>query len=114
MERINIAVIGAGYWGRKVISEILGLSRDGFNLGLRSVADSSPDAIEYCRREFGHLDYRSDYHDLLSDPKVSAVHICSPNNTHFQIASEFIRRGDRKSTRLNSSHTVISYAVFCF
>src|SRR5438132_8860772 len=24
-----------------------------------------------------------------------------------------IRRGDRKSTRLNSSHTVISYAVFC-
>src|SRR5438034_770949 len=24
-----------------------------------------------------------------------------------------LRRGDRKSTRLNSSHTVISYAVFC-
>src|SRR5947207_4329135 len=25
----------------------------------------------------------------------------------------FVRVGDRKSTRLNSSHTVISYAVFC-
>src|SRR5882672_726954 len=25
----------------------------------------------------------------------------------------FARKGDRKSTRLNSSHTVISYAVFC-
>src|SRR2546426_8156129 len=25
-----------------------------------------------------------------------------------------LRRGDRKSTRLNSSHLVISYAVFCF
>src|SRR5438034_8850922 len=25
----------------------------------------------------------------------------------------FIKEGDRKSTRLNSSHTVISYAVFC-
>src|SRR3954466_4004886 len=24
------------------------------------------------------------------------------------------RQGDRKSTRLNSSHTIISYAVFCF
>src|SRR5947207_15425809 len=24
-----------------------------------------------------------------------------------------LERGDRKSTRLNSSHTVISYAVFC-
>src|SRR5689334_24383672 len=27
--------------------------------------------------------------------------------------SEFLRTGDRKSTRLNSSHSSISYAVFC-
>src|SRR3712207_8380470 len=26
---------------------------------------------------------------------------------------EFVRGGDRKSTRLNSSHANISYAVFC-
>src|SRR5205807_5435770 len=26
---------------------------------------------------------------------------------------QWIRQGDRKSTRLNSSHLVISYAVFC-
>src|SRR2546429_6387200 len=26
---------------------------------------------------------------------------------------ELLRRGDRKSTRLNSSHGYISYAVFC-
>src|SRR5258708_29478079 len=25
----------------------------------------------------------------------------------------FVRSGDRKSTRLNSSHQIISYAVFC-
>src|SRR5438034_3300907 len=28
-------------------------------------------------------------------------------------AHRVARQGDRKSTRLNSSHTVISYAVFC-
>src|SRR5256885_5081306 len=28
-------------------------------------------------------------------------------------AANAARRGDRKSTRLNSSHLVISYAVFC-
>src|SRR2546427_6695546 len=38
---------------------------------------------------------------------------------HFERAGELaphdftIRRGDRKSTRLNSSHSQISYAVFC-
>src|SRR5258708_23980661 len=28
-------------------------------------------------------------------------------------ADRFFSRGDRKSTRLNSSHQIISYAVFC-
>src|SRR5437588_2209938 len=31
----------------------------------------------------------------------------------FVAAVQIIVYGDRKSTRLNSSHTVISYAVFC-
>src|SRR5260221_12038357 len=30
-----------------------------------------------------------------------------------KLRHHFTRRIDRKSTRLNSSHTVISYAVFC-
>jgi UDP-N-acetylglucosamine 3-dehydrogenase len=93
MSRINIAVIGAGYWGKKVISEILSLSRDGHDLALHSIVDSSSAALEQCRREFGQIDCRSDYHELLMDPKVSGVHIASPNSTHFRIASEFIRAG---------------------
>src|SRR5579875_4143737 len=32
---------------------------------------------------------------------------------HPRCAAGGARRGDRKSTRLNSSHTVPSYAVFC-
>src|SRR5260221_12722537 len=31
----------------------------------------------------------------------------------YDLLAEIARGGDRKSTRLNSSHTVISYAVFC-
>src|SRR5207302_7248892 len=31
---------------------------------------------------------------------------------HVELAAD-LRRGDRKSTRLNSSHVKISYAVFC-
>src|SRR5260221_2983975 len=38
---------------------------------------------------------------LLDEPDVTFAALMHP---HFQ---------DRKSTRLNSSHTVISYAVFC-
>ena len=93
MNGVNIAVIGAGYWGKKIIAETLELARTGDDIALYSVADSSPIALEQCRREFGQLDYRLDCRELLSDPKVSAVHLCSPNNTHFEIAAEFLRRG---------------------
>src|SRR5205807_8065368 len=36
----------------------------------------------------------------------------SPRKTSFSVTSCF-KNEDRKSTRLNSSHLVISYAVFC-
>src|SRR5690606_40994489 len=34
-----------------------------------------------------------------------------PNSPY--VSSAILRQGDRKSTRLNSSHVKISYAVFC-
>src|SRR5207237_4193224 len=92
MSRLNIDGVGAGYWGKKVIAQILDLARTGDEMNLYSVADSSPIALENCRKEFGPLNYRLDYRELVSDPKLSAVHLCSPNHTHFEIASEFLRQ----------------------
>src|SRR3989454_6748231 len=44
----------------------------------------------------------------LEDPS----YLANPTNRCFFCKTELWRR-DRKSTRLNSSHLVISYAVFC-
>src|SRR5260221_7529479 len=41
------------------------------------------------------------------------VKVRADTNTGFEQALGRGGAGDRKSTRLNSSHTVISYAVFC-
>ena len=86
-----MSVIGAGYWGKKVIREILNVSRTTGRVNLCSVVDNSPSMLEQCLREFGPLDYRLSYQGLLSDSTTSAVHICSPNNTHFEVASNFLR-----------------------
>jgi UDP-N-acetylglucosamine 3-dehydrogenase len=93
MNPINLAVIGGGYWGKKVIGEILELSRTGYPVNLYAVADNSPIMLDQCRTMFGPLNYRLDYHGLLTDPKIQAVHICAPNDTHFEIASEFLKHG---------------------
>ena len=62
-------------------------------VSLRSIVDTSPLSLERCRQKVGPLDYRTDYQSLLSDPDLSAVHICTPNSTHFEIASAFIKAG---------------------
>src|SRR2546427_8272462 len=64
-------------------------------------------------------------HAWMEDPQKSPG-ICMPGLLHprmawnyFASASDGVKRGiaaaapDRKSTRLNSSHSQISYAVFC-
>src|SRR5437588_4361026 len=46
-------------------------------------------------------------------PGLSQAAIAMAAGCRFAPARVGARRQDRKSTRLNSSHTVISYAVFC-
>src|SRR5438270_6597460 len=46
-----------------------------------------------------------------ADPEGRAVHAQRPEQVLAQIRPE--AHADRKSTRLNSSHSQISYAVFC-
>src|SRR5438034_8521296 len=49
------------------------------------------------------------YTTLFRSPSVLRAHECTRADRRMGTG---LRR-DRKSTRLNSSHTVISYAVFC-
>src|SRR5438132_8978343 len=49
----------------------------------------------------------------LGAPKISVVWSAGVAVKPMRTASKWSSTRDRKSTRLNSSHTVISYAVFC-
>src|SRR2546430_4071287 len=44
---------------------------------------------------------------------VATTVLLAPSMTETEAAFWFEQHGDRKSTRLNSSHSQISYAVFC-
>src|SRR2546421_6669994 len=58
--------------------------------------------------------YTLSLHDALPICHAANVFLESCNNFALRIANDDpVRRRDRKSTRLNSSHDQISYAVFC-
>src|SRR2546429_5229979 len=53
----------------------------------------------------------------IADARVfGGIHLrssCARGNSLGRAVADYVSRQDRKSTRLNSSHGYISYAVFC-
>src|SRR5207237_10684770 len=93
MKPLRIAVIGGGYWGKKVIRETLEISRATGSSRLYSIVDNFPESLAQCQREFGpDLDYRTDYQSLAKDPSLIWVHICTPYSTHSALASTVVRQ----------------------
>jgi predicted dehydrogenase len=83
-ETINVGVLGAGYWGRKVISEYLQLEKTNPKVHLTKVCDLSDDNLSFCKEKL-HVKTEklsSEYTDLLCSDDINAVHICTPNDTH--------------------------------
>src|SRR5947207_3909903 len=82
------------------------------------------DALPICANDLllsasvARADHRAARHAEFSerrDRSRAGVDVRAESCIHAEDASASVRRAgrDRKSTRLNSSHTVISYAVFC-
>src|SRR5437764_9503802 len=50
---------------------------------------------------------------FLKKTATDRAHVYKPTRPRQQVVGAMVRDLDRKSTRLNSSHRCISYAVFC-
>src|SRR3989454_765272 len=77
-------------------------------------------ALEYkllsgARDEVGHHRVHRDAPSFDEDARLPCRHETGPMAALHERITQLQLRGhlDRKSTRLNSSHLVISYAVFC-
>src|SRR5256885_11200900 len=83
----------------------------------RSRTEHEPSATVRESRENRHCNNKSASTRAASPDEGSrpASTASAQKNGRSPLQSVFLRRGfrDRKSTRLNSSHLVISYAVFC-
>jgi len=44
-------------------------------------------------QEYGCGTAVADYHEILSDPEIKAVSVCTPNNVHAPISIDFMRAG---------------------
>jgi UDP-N-acetylglucosamine 3-dehydrogenase len=105
-KRLTIAVIGAGYWGKKLVSEYLSLSRSSGILRLKCVADNDKKRLAAVGHEFGlsRSMLQTDNSRVLRDSSLDAVHLAVPNHLHFKLGMEALE--SRKHVLLEKPMTL--------
>ncbi|WP_145475823.1 Gfo/Idh/MocA family protein [Yersinia similis] len=96
MKEVRIGLIGTGYIGKAhaiayaqapTVFELRG------KLVREMVAEISPALAAQCAQAFGFNRFTSDWRELVADPAIDVVDICSPNYLHKEMALAAIHHG---------------------
>ncbi|MCE0522828.1 MAG: Gfo/Idh/MocA family oxidoreductase [Methylacidiphilales bacterium] len=87
--KIGVGVIGYGYWGPNLARNFQ--ENPGFDL--KAVSDLSQPRLDYARSRHPTARLSSNYLDLLNDPGIEAVSLCTPTHTHFEIGMAALKAG---------------------
>lgn len=86
---LNIGMVGCGFMGRahsnayRRVNQFFDVE---YQPVLKAVAATSRDSAEEFARRWGWQRAETDWRKLIEDPGIDAIDICSPNNTHCEIA----------------------------
>ena len=90
MQKIKVGIIGAGRIGQvhaKSITYHIPQAQ------LVAISDIYEEGAKKVAEELGIPNYYKDYHEILNDPSIDAVLICSSTDTHADIACEAAAAG---------------------
>jgi predicted dehydrogenase len=99
---IRVAVVGCGYWGPNVVRNLEALD----DAGVRTVCDIDPERLEPLRRRYPSVRLASDVREVLEDPEVDALAICTPIETHYALASAALRAGKHVLVEKPMTHSL--------
>ena len=90
MKQLNLGIVGAGRIGNvhaaSITYQIPGAK-------VVRVSDIRPEAAEALAEKFGIPAWSDDYMDVVNDPAIDAVLVCSPTPTHADIAIAAMQAG---------------------
>jgi len=89
MSKIKIGVIGAGSISEAHFNAYKGNSE----VEIYAVCDLNEQRAQDKANKYGATNIYTDYNELLANPEIEAVSICTWNNTHAEISAAAIRAG---------------------
>lgn len=90
MKKINIGIIGAGRIGKVHTETIVQNISDA---EVVSIVDVNLSEAQKLAQKFRIANFSQNYQDVINNPEIDAVVICSPTNTHAQYIVESARAG---------------------
>ncbi|WP_022706073.1 Gfo/Idh/MocA family protein [Paracoccus zeaxanthinifaciens] len=89
MREIGIGILGGGYMGKAhsvAMAAVGAVFATTLRPRLEMICASRPESAERYRREYGFARATADWRELVNDPRVEAIVIATPQDTHRQIA----------------------------
>lgn len=96
MASIGIGIVGGGYMGKAhavAMSAVAAVFDTRLRPVLEMVCTTSEDGAAERARQFGFARSTAEWRVLVDDPRVEAIVIASPQETHREIATAALRRG---------------------
>jgi len=89
VNRIRTAVIGTGFMGRVHLEALRRVE----NVDVVEIAGTSLDKAKAAGAGFDILNSTGDWREIVADPSIDAVHVTTPNASHFPIAKAALEAG---------------------
>ena len=86
---MKVAVIGCGNISKRHIPSYI----NNPDAEIKYFCDIIPERAENAVKEYGCGIAVVDYRDILNDPELEAVSVCTPNHVHAQISMDFMKAG---------------------
>lgn len=89
-KKFNVAVIGCSKMGENHIKGVI----ENENATLYAICDNATDGrLERCTEQYKPTVFTTDYRELVNDPKVEAVILVVPDQTHLEMTKAFLEAG---------------------
>ncbi len=85
----GIAVIGCGYWGMNYVRIFNELTES----RVAAVCEQSPERLKEVARRFPNVYLTTQIDDVLSQPDVQAVVVCTEASSHYNVARRLLSAG---------------------
>lgn len=97
MKKLNVGLIGAGFMGKAHVVAYSNLPKFFWPAPavpvLKTICDIEESIASDAKERFGFEQYTTDWKEIVNDPDIDIVSVCTPNDSHAEISIAALRAG---------------------